>query len=94
MHRMHECKEHWNAQVMGGMWGIKSKRTMFYGMTARSIDRYVNGFFVNHRKEPWIFVDLWWIMDCVWPIMADFCIGHGYGHDRPFLLTGQWLGRL
>ena len=89
MHRMHECKEHWNAQVMGGMWGIHT--SAISGSVADSITNYIE----NYRKirnEPWIFVDLWWIMDCLWPSMQNHCYGHGYGHPNKFKVDGPMVG--
>lgn len=89
MHRMHECKEHWNAQVMGGMWGVKPGPLR--GLTARSIEEYLKQY-RTIRNEPWIFVDLWWIMDCIWPTMSNMCMGHGYNHPNKFKVDGPMVG--
>jgi len=89
MHRMHECKEHWNAQVMGGMWGIYPNAIS--GSIANSISDYITKY-RQIRNEPWIFVDLWWIMDCLWPYMHDRCMGHGFGHPNPFVIDGPMVG--
>lgn len=89
MHRMHECKEHWNAQVMGGMWGVHT--TAISGSVQQSIDKYLK-VYRKIRNEPWIFVDLWWIMDCLWPQLSSGCMGHGYGHPNPFIIDGPMVG--
>lgn len=89
MHRMHECKEHWNAQVMGGMWGIHTKPLR--GQIQDSITEYLK-IYQKIRNEPWIFVDLWWIMDCLWPLVNKYCIGHGCGHPNPFKIDGSMVG--
>lgn len=94
MHRMHECKEHWNAQVMGGMWGVQTSMFQYGGhgnSTEKSISEYI-ATYRTVRKEPWIFVDLWWIMDCLWPTMQSYCIGHGYGHPNKFKVDGPMVG--
>jgi len=88
MHRMHECKEHWNAQVMGGMWGMRNE---CIGGVQQSIADYLN-VYRQIRNEPWIFVDLWWIMDVVWPNFKDHCMGHGYGHPNRFRVNGPMVG--
>lgn len=97
MHRMHECKEHWNAQVMGGMWGIRGN--IISGIE-QSIKDYVK-VYQKIRNEPWIFVDLWWLMDVVWPNLKNYCIGHGFGHPNSFKVDGfvgevineEWRGQ-
>jgi hypothetical protein len=89
MHRMHECREHWNAQVMGGMWGIYPGSV--HGDVTDSITNYIENY-EKIRKEPWIFVDLWWIMDCLWPVFHQSCMGHGYGHPNPFVVDGPIVG--
>jgi len=89
MHRMHECKEHWNAQVMGGMWGVYT--SCFKGRIGESISEYIKQY-RTIRNEPWIFVDLWWIMDCLWPTFKYSCMGHGYGHPNPFVVDGPMVG--
>jgi hypothetical protein len=89
MHRMHECKEHWNAQVMGGMWGIHT--SVLRGQATNSINEYLK-IYTKIRNEPWIFVDLWWIMDCLWPSLHQYCLGHGYGHPNPFVIDGPMVG--
>jgi hypothetical protein len=89
MHRMHECKQHWNAQVMGGMWGM---RNMYIAGVQQSIAQYLQ-VYRQIRNEPWIFVDLWWIMDVVWPNFGiEHCMGHGYGHPNPFTVDGPMVG--
>ena len=89
MHRMHECKEHWNAQVMGGMWGVHTKPLR--GQVATSIFDYLKTYRAA-RQEPWIFVDLWWIMDCLWPKLRLHCIGHGFNHPNKFKIDGPMVG--
>ena len=89
MHRMHECKEHWNAQVMGGMWGIHT--AAIRGEVSKSISKYIKDY-KTIRNEPWIFVDLWWIMDCLWPIFHKNCFGHGFNHPNPFIIDGPMVG--
>jgi hypothetical protein len=89
MHRMHECPEHWNAQVMGGMWGIHARAIK--DSVYESISHYVKNLYPQ-RKEPWIFVDLWWIMDCLWPVLNQSCMGHGYRHPNPFVVDGPMVG--
>jgi hypothetical protein len=88
MHRMHECKAHWNAQVMGGMWGIKGG---VFKNIKKSTTEYVNRWY-RLKGEPWIFVDLWWIMDALWPHLKYSCMGHGYGHPNPFSVDGPMVG--
>lgn len=88
MHRMHECKEHWNAQVMGGMWGIHTK---YLTDVEPSIRRYLE-IYRQIRNEPWIFVDLWWIMDVLWPHFEHHCMGHGYMHPNKFKVDGPMVG--
>jgi hypothetical protein len=88
MHRMHECREHWNAQVMGGMWGIHTK---YLKDVESSIRKYVN-IYRKIRNEPWIFVDLWWIMDVLWPNFERHCMGHGYMHPNNFKVDGPMVG--
>ena len=87
-HRMHECKEHWNAQAMGGMWGICGRA--FKGIHESIVD-YVKNIYPA-RNEPWIFVDLWYIMDILWPYIKDSCMGHGFGHPNPFVIDGPMVG--
>lgn len=89
MHRMHECKEHWNAQVMGGMWGAHT--AAFNGNIGSSISEYLR-VYRKIRSEPWIFVDLWWIMDCIWPNLGRSCMGHGCGHPNQFKVDGPMVG--
>lgn len=87
-HRMHEIKEHWNAQIMGGMWGIK-------GGVISHIDSLMSYYIKNYtniRKEPWIFVDLWFIMDILWPLIRHDCMGHGFGHIKQFKVDGPMVG--
>lgn len=88
MHRMHECKEHWNAQVMGGMWGV---RAQYMDGIKKCMTDYVNRY-KKIRNEPWVFVDLWWIMDYLWPILKNSCMGHGYGHPNHFKVDGPMVG--
>lgn len=88
MHRMHECKEHWNAQVMGGMWGI---RKQYIKKVYHSIQSYIK-IYKGIRNEPWIFIDLWWIMDMIWPHFSQRCMGHGYGHSNSFKVDGPPVG--
>jgi len=89
MHRMHECKEHWNSQAMGGMWGIRANR--IDSNIQESIEEYVK-IYQKIRKEPWIFVDLWWIMDIMWPHLKFDCYGHGFGHPHKFKVDGPMVG--
>jgi hypothetical protein len=88
-HRMHECKEHWNAQMMGGMWGVHTQRLNM--CVKDSIDYYIKNY-QKIRNEPWIFVDLWWIMDMLWPHIKHDCMGHGYGHPHKFTIDGPLVG--
>lgn len=87
-HRMHECKEHWNAQIMGGMWGIKGK---VFDNIEWLINNYIDKYTII-RNEPWIFVDLWFIMDVLWPFLQQSCMGHGLGHPNQFKIDGPMVG--
>ena len=87
-HRMHECKEHWNAQMMGGMWGIRGQ---IFGNIENAIKKYVS-MYTSIRNEPWIFVDLWFIMDVLWPYLQQSCMGHGYNHAHQFQIDGPMVG--
>jgi hypothetical protein len=88
MHRMHECKEHWNAQAMGGMWGIHTK---YLNCVQESIMEYIH-IYKEIRNEPWMFVDLWWIMDILWPNFERHCVGHGHMHPNRFKVDGPMVG--
>ena len=88
MHRMHEVKPHWNSQAMGGMWGIKCGHI-------KDIDQKINKYidsYTKKRNEPWIFVDLWFIMDVLWPSLQYSCMGHGLGHINQFPVDGPMVG--
>lgn len=88
LHRMHECKEHWNSQIMGGMWGIHTN----IGINVqRSIQQYTFDY-PKIRSEPWIFVDLWWLMDVIWPMFGRSSVGHGFNHSNPFKINGPMVG--
>jgi hypothetical protein len=87
-HRMHECKEHWNAQIMGGMWGMKNVLPF---RIQDAINDYIESY-THIRKEPWIFVDLWFIMDMIWPLISYSCLGHGFGHTNSFKVDGSMVG--
>lgn len=88
-HRIHECKEHWNAQIMGGMWGIKGG---FFNGISINIEYYLAKYFGTTRKEPMIFVDLWFIMDVIWPYIREDCLGHGFWHPNPLIVDGPMVG--
>lgn len=88
-HRIHECKEHWNAQMMGGMWGVRGGTLQYLNI---NLNHYLNNFFGTIRKEPLIFVDLWFIMDVLWPYIKDDCLGHGFGHPNPLTVDGPMVG--
>ena len=86
-HRMHEVPEHWNAVIMGGMWGIRGGKLHPNLKVSQLIDK-----FVKLRwpllQQPDIFIDLYFIRDVIWPKIQDKCMGHGYGHRFPF--TVDW----
>lgn len=78
-HRMHECKEHWNAPIMGGMWGIKC------GVIKNSkhiIDLFIKTY--PQYNEPWMFVDLIFIREKLIPYIKNSLMGHGFGHENNF----------
>jgi|15BtaG_2_1085339.scaffolds.fasta_scaffold07425_7 hypothetical protein len=86
-HRMHECKEHWNALMMGGMWGIKGGKLIRNHTIKECYEAYVdptNLFGFYRLGEPTIFVDLYFIKDTIWPMVKNDCMGHGYGHPLNF----------
>lgn len=87
-HRMHEVKEHWNSLLMGGMWGIKGG---LFTNIEETIHHYCN-LYTKIRNEPWIFVDLWFLMDVIWPYIKESCLGHGYSHPNQFKIDGPMVG--
>ncbi len=79
VHRMHEVQPHWNAVIMGGMWGIVGG--MFMDVKSMITD-FIQMF--PQYNEPWIFCDLIFIRDVLFPYFKHSCIGHGLNHIRAF----------
>lgn len=80
-HMIHECKEHYNGLCMGGMWGIKTLRGNLIPNIVEDIKHYINIYPII-RNEPLIFIDLWFIVDYIRPILQHSWTGHGYGHEK------------
>jgi len=90
-HRMHEVAEHWNCVMMGGMWGIKGGKLHPNLKISDMIERYMSPGGFSRRGEPKIFVDLYFIVDYIWPLVSNNCMGHGFGHIKPLPET-EWDG--
>jgi hypothetical protein len=78
-HRMHDNPSHWNAPIMGGMWGIRGG--LFSDIKSMILD-FIQIF--PQYNEPWIFCDLIFIRDVLYPYFKHSCMGHGIHHARPF----------
>lgn len=93
-HRMHEVPAHWNAVVMGGMWGIKGGQLHPNLKIAHMIERYMSPGGFDRLGEPKIFVDLYFIRDLIWPRIKHSCLGHGHAHALPFPCHEPWSGKV
>jgi hypothetical protein len=90
-HRMHEVHAHLNGVFMGGMWGIR-------GGVIRNVGDAIRSFISIYPRynEPWIFCDLIFLRDVLWPHVKDSCLGHGYGHPNAFAVDnpdGTFVGQ-
>lgn len=93
-HRMHENAGHWNAPVMGGMWGVRGGLFPdIVPLIARFISKY------QVYSQPWIFSDLIFIREVLWSRLQFSCMGHGFGHPKPFpkhspMKYGSYVGEV
>lgn len=90
MHRIHECSAHWNVPVMGGMWGLKG------GLISNIEDLlrdylYDYQFKLNEHRH-WFVIDLYFIIDILWPYFKNSCMGHGFNHPSPLTVDGPMVG--
>lgn len=86
-HRIHENEAHWNSQMMGGLWGWRGD-----GLKGiqDNIEAWICGY--KNRNHPYIFIDLEWINNVLWPVIGQDVIGYGYGHSNllPELKNGEY----
>lgn len=87
--RIHECKEHWNAWSMGGMFGLRGDS--FKGIK-ENIEVWIE--FYENWNHPFMFVDLEWINNRLSYVIGEDVIGFGYGHPNPLpeVDPSKWVG--
>lgn len=77
-HRIAENPTHWNGQLQGGMWGLKSG--VLDGMK-ECIEKWIE--YYPSLNHPYIFIDLEFYAQVIFPIIKSSTIGYGYGHPNP-----------
>lgn len=76
--RIHEHVSHWNSQIMGGMFSCKA------GIIP-NITEKIKEYITTYNKSDLMFIDLWFLMDVVFPQIEYSCIGYGLGHPNPII---------
>jgi hypothetical protein len=78
-HRIHSCKEQLISTLQGGLWGM---RTNYIINIDDLLKEYITNYKIYTNNEPYIFLDLWFLMHKIWPQISYSCVSYGIGHEN------------